>query len=291
MGLKDRLEQTKKRTTGKSPKDEKESDLLSGKPVAPAKTDLDTTRSPGRRANDSALIPPLFDDLAKNSSSNIVPASPPPKPSPVIPEESGEKFGKAKLPSPGRQGKERVSRTRLQGERLVLRFVEHRDQEHLLRWMSKNPVVNSLGIPLPTNAEDFPKWIDEAIFAARQDSLFFYIIEQEDNLAIGYCAIFRMDQSARRGEYALLLGDQDYLGNGYGQECTALMLRLAFEQLNLNRLETFILSEDERSLNSLQQNRFKKEGELYEYIFLDGRYQNVLLLSLLKNEYFENVEL
>jgi RimJ/RimL family protein N-acetyltransferase len=65
------------------------------------------------------------------------------------------------------------------------------------------------------------------------------------------------------------------------------MLDLAFNLLNLNRLESFILDEDERAMHSFSKNSFKKEGLLYEYTYLNGEYKNVLVLSILKSEYEE----
>lgn len=179
-----------------------------------------------------------------------------------------------------------ISRAKLAGPRVTLRCIEKIDLEHLLRWVGKNPLINKIGIPLPIAKEDLSQWITHHVNEDPNDRAL-YIIEQEDNIPIGLCGLFNIENSARRAEYSILIGDANYLGSNYGTECTNLILNLAFNLLNLNRVESFILYEDERAIRSFSKNGFNKEGELYEYTYIDGEYKNVIFLSILKKEYEE----
>lgn len=179
----------------------------------------------------------------------------------------------------------RISRPRLKGKKVTLRLMEKGDREYLRRWMANNPILNLLGPGFPQNMDSFEEWLDVQTLHDAENLL--YVIEQEDDIAIGLCSLFNLDTSSRRAEYAILIGDRDYLGHNYGYEASSLILRLCFNHLNLNRIESYIPADDERAINSMQKNGFKKEGELYEHIFLDGKYRNVFLLSILRNEYLE----
>jgi RimJ/RimL family protein N-acetyltransferase len=179
-----------------------------------------------------------------------------------------------------------VSRSKLMGKRVTLRCIEKTDISHIWRWAGKNPVINKLGLPIPIAKEEIIEWVNSQVNEDPNDRAL-YTIEQEDNIPIGLCGLFKIENSSRRAEYFILIGDPDFLGHDYGAEATHLMLDLAFNLLNLNRLESFILDEDERAMHSFSKNSFKKEGLLYEYTYLNGEYKNVLVLSILKSEYEE----
>ncbi len=183
----------------------------------------------------------------------------------------------------------KVSRPKLKSQRVLLRPAKQKDAEAILRWMSNNPAINRIGLSLPVVREELVQWIHK-IYRTNSEKEPLYIIEQEDNIAIGMCGFFNLDQSARRAEFGIIVGDKSYLGNNYGHEAIVLMMELAFFHLNINRVETFVLNDDDRSLNSFQKVGFNKEGELYEYTYVQGEYKNAFILSMLKNEYIEQTD-
>lgn len=185
-----------------------------------------------------------------------------------------------------RQSRRKVSLPWLRGKRIALRPPKKKDAESILRWISNNPIINKIGLRLPITKEELSSWI-VSLYQDKVLESVIYIIEQEDGLGIGIVGLFNFDHNARRGEYGLIIGDPGYVGRDYGHEATGLMLDLAFGQLNLNRIEAYALHDDDRAVNSLQKSGFNKEGELYEYTYLEGQYKNAILLSVLKNEYLE----
>ena len=66
--------------------------------------------------------------------------------------------------------------------------------------------------------------------------------------------------------------------------CIAL-LRYAFDELGLNCITTRTLTYNDKSLNLQNRLGFKQEGVLRQRCFKNGKYQDLISSSLLKNEF------
>ena len=56
------------------------------------------------------------------------------------------------------------------------------------------------------------------------------------------------------------LGERDYWGNGYGTDAMRLMLRFAFDELNLQRVSLGVYAYNPRAIRSYEKAGFRREG-------------------------------
>jgi ribosomal-protein-alanine N-acetyltransferase len=88
----------------------------------------------------------------------------------------------------------------------------------------------------------------------------------------------------RRGSiHAAIIGysvDARYEGQGYATEAAGAVVRYAFEELNLHRLETSYQPANERSGRVLRKLGFVVEGYARDYLFLNGAWRDGILVSL-----------
>lgn len=274
MGLKNKLKDIQKQKSGRRQEDSIGGDDLDS-PVNAEYTD----NHEENLSNEQEEIPVNDAEILNENSTNEA-------------EEDSPLLGVSKELYAKRSGRfHNISRSRLRGDRITLRCLDSSDTEHILRWLGKNPLINKIGIPFPISKEELRMWVARSSNDKGSDKIL-YIIEQEEFLPIGICGLFNIEDSSRRAEYSILIGDSNYQGHDYGSESTSLILDLAFNLLNLNRIESFVLFDDERAIHSFSKGGFKKEGELYEYTYVNGEYKNVFILSILKKEYEElNLEI
>jgi len=115
----------------------------------------------------------------------------------------------------------------------------------------------------------------------------FGIEEKSSGKLTGWCSIAYSSWARRytSADIGLAIGEKDRWRKGYGTEIVSLLLREAFEQLNLHRAGWWTYAENKASLALAEKMGFKEEGKLRENVFFDNSFHDTVVLGLLKNEY------
>jgi RimJ/RimL family protein N-acetyltransferase len=172
----------------------------------------------------------------------------------------------------------------LKGSRVVLRRHVPDNLLAFERWYS-DPDVARL-----TRYQDGPMRPDEIerFFTARvvgPDSLALAVHVRDTDRLIGTCAFSQLDGDNGSALYHITIGEKDSWGLGYGTEATQLMLRHAFESLNLHRVALSVFEFNERAIGSYARCGFIVEGRSREAIWREGRWWDELTMSILEPEW------
>ena len=100
---------------------------------------------------------------------------------------------------------------------------------------------------------------------------------------IGGCRVHIEDTSNKMASIGMAL-QRPYWSKGFGTEVGELLLRLAFEQLGVHRIEALVEPLNARSLALVRKAGFTKEGLLRERI-LDEHWIDTEVWSLLEHEW------
>jgi RimJ/RimL family protein N-acetyltransferase len=84
---------------------------------------------------------------------------------------------------------------------------------------------------------------------------------------------------------AIAIGEAAYRGQGYGGEAMSLLLRFAFHELNLHRLQLTVFSYNAPAIRLYERLGFQREGVMRECLRRDGQRFDVYLYSLLAWEW------
>lgn len=109
----------------------------------------------------------------------------------------------------------------------------------------------------------------------------------EDKL-IGFVAIFKIEWNNQSGTLAIGIGDAQYRGKGYGQDALQLILRYAFNELNLHRVGLDVNSNNPQAIKAYEKAGFKHEGAMREAGFRDGHRYNRIIMGILRDEWLKN---
>ncbi len=97
----------------------------------------------------------------------------------------------------------------------------------------------------------------------------------------GYKVLSPYDQ---RGEIGYDLA-RAYWGQGIMREALQAVIAYSFTQLDLNRIQAYVLTENARSIGLLRRLHFETEGVLREYRRFKGEFSDWVLMALLKKDW------
>lgn len=170
----------------------------------------------------------------------------------------------------------------LYGEHIMLRPMEERDTQDIVRWRNTDFVRKNFIYQKPFTAKGHQHWIETMVRTGKvaQFMICPYLPgEKTCNQAVGSVYLRDIDPVHHKAEYGIFIGEADALGQGYGTEAASLMLRYGFEELRLHKIMLRVLAENERAKHSYEKAGFRQEAYLKDEIFLDGTYRDVILMA------------
>ena len=109
------------------------------------------------------------------------------------------------------------------------------------------------------------------------------LVEGEE--LIGYAELDGILWTHRNCWIGIGIGRQDHWGLGYGKETMELILKFAFHELNLHRVQLSVFSYNDRAIALYEQLGFTKEGSFREHLERDGERYDMHLYGLLREEW------
>jgi RimJ/RimL family protein N-acetyltransferase len=99
--------------------------------------------------------------------------------------------------------------------------------------------------------------------------------------------LHRIQSRDRQAGFGILIGEKAEWSRGYGTEATRLIVRYAFDVLNLNRVWLHVLEDNQRGQRAYENVGFKVEGVLRQAGFREGRYMDMITMGILRGELIE----
>lgn len=107
---------------------------------------------------------------------------------------------------------------------------------------------------------------------------------EAEGIVIGEVSLKTIRWFNRKAEISVFI-IPEYQGKGYGKRAVKKIMELAFNTLNLYRLEGEVMEYNEPSIKLIESLGFKFEGRLREARYIDGKYWDILRYGILKREF------
>lgn len=179
----------------------------------------------------------------------------------------------------------------LTGGKIVLRAVERDDLKFLHEWQNDEEIMRlARSFPDHTTSMTALEAKYEKILKGEEPRRREYIIEETgSSKPLGWASLaihgWPRDGVAQSADLGLAIGEKGRWRKGYGTEVVQLLLKEAFEQLNLHRVAWWTFAENTASLGLARKMGFKEECRMRESVFFDNRYHDSIGLGLLRSEY------
>lgn len=177
-----------------------------------------------------------------------------------------------------------VEELEVRGPQVRLRIPREQDARRLFELASDAEVTRFFSWGPYTEEAEALAWL--ATLPARRDEgvALELAIADADDWVIGITAVLEISKRDRRAVVGTWLG-QAYWGTGVNAESKALVARLAFEELRMERLGAWADVRNPRSQHALERLGFVREGTLRAFHRHGDERRDVVAYSLLREEW------
>ena len=171
------------------------------------------------------------------------------------------------------------------GKKARLRSFREDDLKNVVAWVNNPIVTRYLAQMRPFSVVEERAWLDSAM---RNDdpAAVRFVIETSDGEYAGSTGLKNIDTRNRSAEAGIVIGRPEDWGRGVGTEAMQLLLRHAFEEMNLHRVLLRVFTFNERALRSYVKIGFVEEGRLRQSLYRHGEWHDTVLMAILADEYF-----
>lgn len=168
------------------------------------------------------------------------------------------------------------------GEQVRLRLLERDDLALVAKWRNEERVARQFFGCWPFAVSEQDGWYQAYV---KDGSQRMWIVETREGTAIGTLALTSIDQHNQSAELGrVLIGDQNHLAADCAAEAVRMLVRFAFEEANLHRLEVRVLRSNAAALALYKCCGFQQEGVLRAAIWKRGGFEDVVVMSVIRGE-------
>jgi RimJ/RimL family protein N-acetyltransferase len=171
----------------------------------------------------------------------------------------------------------------LEGEKVILRTIKKDDIDHWMRWYNDADVLKYF----PPGVMYGVTWEGEEEFynnARKSPDSKVYTIMTVEGKVIGIIALNNINREWRNAAIGITIGEKDKWGKGYGADAMRVLVKFAFERMNLHRIYLHVSGLNQGGVKCYEKIGFKSEGVLREDRYLDGKYHDTLVMGILRGE-------
>jgi RimJ/RimL family protein N-acetyltransferase len=171
------------------------------------------------------------------------------------------------------------------GKLLRLTAAREEDAPTLARWSEDPGYMRSLDTDYARPRPERELGPEAYRQAAGPNSIEFRLRTLQDDRLIGFVALHTIEWNNRAASLAIGIGEAAYRGKGYGSEALHLILRYAFDELNLERVGLDVIANNRSAVLAYERVGFRHEGAMRRAVLRDGQAYDRLIMGILREEW------
>jgi len=171
-----------------------------------------------------------------------------------------------------------------QSKDIFLRALEPDDYKATIRWRYDDEIWDGvLGEKYFVSSEYEKKWVQDAI--VNKNEIRLGICLRGTSELIGLASIVGIDWINRSARSQVMIGEKSYWGRGYGSQAVRETCRFGFLHRGFERMWVRIVASNLASIALHEKVGYKREGVMRRAVFKSGSFQDVVVLSILRQEF------
>lgn len=163
-----------------------------------------------------------------------------------------------------------------EGDRLKLRTMEEGDATELYAGWLNDPEVNRYLGTKSATLQELREYIAEK--DSQNDALFFGIFLKDDERHIGTIKLEPIELEKNRTTIAIMIGDKEYWGKGYGREAMQLLMDWCFDALDCREMNLGVIGMNTGAIRAYEKLGFKEvERKIGSVRYGDAVHDHVLM--------------
>lgn len=172
----------------------------------------------------------------------------------------------------------------IEGKSIYLRQMEESDMPYYYDMINDSYIYDRVvGWSFPVSMKEQNDWFEKAV----KDNLNkrFTIVLKETNKPVGVVTLTNIDWQNRSAFHGIKLHSSCPKRAGIGTDAVLTLMKYAFNEVNLNRLDTTWLSDNIASENLYLKCGWEIEGIKKKAIFRNGTYHDLKITGITKEKY------
>jgi len=180
----------------------------------------------------------------------------------------------------------------LENERVLIRPLIASDYEHLLTFSLNEPDIWHFSLLGAAGAENLTKYISSALQDREKGTSYpFIVYDKRTNSYAGSTRYYDIQESYQTLQLGYTWYGSDFQGTGLNKNCKYLLLKYAFEDLGMERVEFRADNSNHTSVAAMKSIGCKIEGVLRSHMPNGhGGRRDSIILSILKKEWFDTAK-
>ncbi len=170
----------------------------------------------------------------------------------------------------------------IKGKKVILREQREEDAAYFSYWFNQPLIMFQCGFTEPTDLEKELKYINQ--YHRAEDSIWFTITDADGSI-IGETGLLRMFPAWHCTDLTIIIPDPEKQHKGYGTEAINLMLDMAFNEYEMNRVSIGVVGLNTEALGFYKKIGFKQEGIQEQGYYYEGEYSDFVMMRILKEEW------
>jgi UDP-4-amino-4,6-dideoxy-N-acetyl-beta-L-altrosamine N-acetyltransferase len=159
--------------------------------------------------------------------------------------------------------------------------VNIKDIELIREWRNSLEVSQYMYTDDFITKEQQTSWFNKI---SQEENSRYWIVKYEDK-KIGVASITNIDRINRKCFWGFYLENTEIRGKGIGAKIEFNVLKVVFDEMNLNKLCGEVFSFNEKVVNMHEKFGFRREGYLRNHIFKNNKFHDVVIIGLLSSEW------
>jgi len=172
--------------------------------------------------------------------------------------------------------------TAIKSENLIMKEIEEKDLDLLMRWRNSPEVSDFLFTDKAYTIEGQKNWFNK--MKNNKENIYF-VVEDLNGKKFGEARINNIDLKNKKCEIGAYIGEKTFKGKGLGKEIFKALTSFCLKELNMNKtfLKAFLFNKI--AIHIYESLGFKQEGILRQEILKKGKFEDVMVMSILRSEW------
>ncbi len=165
------------------------------------------------------------------------------------------------------------------GDKIILRPIRIEDREYTVRWRNDLFIkASTMSHPFPVTDEMEKDWYEQNSRSKNNSYLPFTVVSKSSERVLGFFSLNNINWISRIGFISGIIGERENMGKGIGREALELLIRYAFDYLNLQKICAYVRT-DHPAMKTWMETGAVREGTLVNHFYADGKYYDVAFIS------------
>lgn len=159
--------------------------------------------------------------------------------------------------------------------------------DHFSRWNRDSGYWRLLAAEpaTPYSKQQIKEFVEKELLSQQPGMFFFMIRSREDDRIIGEIGLDGIQWNHGDTFVGISIGERELWNKGYGTDAMRVLLRYAFDELNLHRVSLTVFEYNPRAIRSYEKAGFVYEGRERKFVERDGKRWDVLYMGVLREEW------